>query len=79
MALLFILNAVDPDGNVYDESIFEPSYFSAGEHGSDAAAEAAAVEGFESAVGLGPWPGWVLLRVGSPDEVADREASPVAG
>ncbi|MFD0035554.1 hypothetical protein ACFVJK_46775 [Streptomyces sp. NPDC127172] len=62
MALL-ILNAVDDNGNAYDESVFEPSYFDAAEYGSDAAAEAAAVAEYESNVARDSWPGWVLLRV----------------
>jgi hypothetical protein len=73
---LFILNAVDDAGRPYDESIFEPGYFDAAEYGSDAAAEAAAVEEFEWCVARDSWPGWVLLRVGvpaAPTEGADGE------
>jgi hypothetical protein len=72
---LFILNAVDDNGRPYDESIFEPDYFEGREYGSDAAAEAAAVEAFEAAVSMGPWPAWQLLRVG----VAYEAAAPAVG
>jgi hypothetical protein len=66
MAALFILHAVDEHGRPYDESVFEPSYFTAEEYGSDEAAEAAAVAEFEW-VAAQDWPeGWELLRVGVP-------------
>lgn len=78
---LYILNAVDDDGRPYDESIFEPGYFEAAEYGSDAAAEAAAVAEFEWCVAQGPWPGWVLLRVGAgaPAEGAGSAPAGAAG